>query len=82
MKTIRIGIEGNWTAQDFSEYFSALDHIYSVLAIVEIEHDSVRDWEHYVEEFDFMFHTMLRSSRRFRHWLAFQRSAVPPSSAV
>ena len=77
MKTFRFCIQGSWTAQDFTDYFSALDHLYSVLAIVEIERDSARDWEHYVEEFDLMFHKMLRSSRRFRHWLAFQRSTAP-----
>jgi hypothetical protein len=77
MTTIRVNIQGTWSAQDFAEYFSALNHIYSILAITEIERDSAQDFEHYIEEFDFMFHKMMRSSRRFRHWLAFQRSTAP-----
>ena len=72
MTTIRVNIQGTWTAQDFAEYFSALNHIYSILAITEIERDS-----DYIEEFDFIFHKMMRSRRRFRHWLAFQRSTAP-----
>ncbi|MDE1943591.1 MAG: hypothetical protein KGI47_10685 [Betaproteobacteria bacterium] len=77
MKTLRFSIQGTWTAQDFTDYFFALDYIYSVLAIVEIEQDSFRDWERRFEEFDLMFYKMLGPSRRFRHWLAYQRTAAP-----
>jgi hypothetical protein len=74
MATLRFHIEGNWTAQDFSDYFASLNHIYSVLAVVEIERQSAHEWEHNLEDFDYMFHKMMRSSKRFRHWLTFQRS--------
>lgn len=77
MKTLRFHIEGTWTAQDFTDYFASMNHVYSVLAIVDIERDSARDWEQYIEEFDFMFHKMMRSSKRLRHWLVFQRSTTP-----
>lgn len=77
MTTIRIHIKGSWSAKDFSEYFSAINHIYSIFSVVNIERNSLRDWENYYEEFDFMFDKMMRSSRRFRHFLAFQRAATP-----
>lgn len=77
MKTLRFHIDGTWTAQDFVDYFVSMNYIYSVLAVVDIERDSASEWEHHLEEFDFMFHKMMPSSRKFRHWLAFQRSVAP-----
>ncbi len=77
MTTVRFHINGNWTAQDFTEYFASLNHIYSVLAVVEIERESAREWERHLEDFDFMLHKMMRTSKRFRHWLTFQRSLTP-----
>ena len=77
MTTIRINIQGSWTAKDFSEYFSSINHIYSIFAVVNIEKQSAREWEHYLEEFDYMLHKMLHSPRRFRAFLAWQRAATP-----
>lgn len=77
MKTLRFHIDGAWSAQDFADYFASVNYVYSVLAVVNIERDSAREWEHHLEEFDFMFHKMLSSSKMFRHWLAFQRSVTP-----
>ena len=42
---LHVSIEGQWSALDFAEYFAAVDQVYSVFALIEIERRSAREME-------------------------------------
>jgi hypothetical protein len=39
---LRIEIAGRWSAKDFSEFYEAIDELYSLFAVVSVEQDSAK----------------------------------------
>lgn len=42
-QTLRIEINAEWTADDFAKTFTALDELYSMRAMIQIEEESIRE---------------------------------------
>lgn len=50
-QTLRIDIDGDWTAEEFSTSFRLLNELYSLRAVIHIEKESFDELEMYAREF-------------------------------
>ena len=74
---LQVRIEGEWSALDFSEYFSAMNQAYGVLALVEIERRSARDMERFYRDAFEFGPKEFRYARRFMFLRGMQGPGYP-----
>ena len=73
--SLRIEIDGSWSAEDFARMFASVNDIYSVFALVKVERDSAEEMERYFREFEEYYPFPLRRlPRRLRGRFALQQS--------
>jgi hypothetical protein len=73
--SLRIEIDGSWSAEDFARMFASVNDIYSVFALVKVERDSAEEMERYFREFEEYYPFPLRRlPRRLRGRFVLQQS--------
>lgn len=70
---LRVNIDGRWSAKDFADFYESVDTLYSLFSLIEIEKESVYEFERFYQEFFHFYPPGLSSPRRFRHFLGIQR---------
>ncbi|MBB5354007.1 hypothetical protein HNR46_004279 [Haloferula luteola] len=77
MKTLRLSIDGQWTAADFAASLTALDQIYSTMAVLRLEEEAIHDTEMMYRELrefgPFPFHPKMMG----RHLRRIMRAQIP-----
>jgi hypothetical protein len=48
---LRVEIEGEWTAEEFAKSFRSFDELYSLRALIQVEHESLDELEMYAHDF-------------------------------